>query len=130
MRQSVLDHINTVNLGSFSLSAELPFSGSNQALYLKNFKKIYVDNPQTVLVPVISLLNDKAIETQTTTIRIYFTTDAKQLPANYQTVVDHIKQSRNLVLPGNVVRRDCVISTDYQADSMITELELIYIQIL
>jgi hypothetical protein len=130
MRQTVLDYINTENLGSFTVSTELPFSGSNQPLYLKNFKKIYVDNPQVTLEPVIPLMNGHAIETQTTTVRVYFTADAKQLPANYQTVINHIKGARDVSITGNVVRRDCLVSTEFVADSMVTQLDLIYIQIL
>lgn len=130
MRQSVLDFIGEENLGSFSITTELPFSGSNTPLYLKNFKKIYVDNPQITLEPVIPLLNGHAIETQTTTVRVFFTTDAKQLPANYQTIITHIKGARDLEITGNVIRRDCTVATEFVADSMVTQLDLIYTQIL
>lgn len=130
MRQQVLDHIRSEDLGAFTVSDELPFVGSDQPLYLKNFKKIYVDRPQITLEPVVQLLNDPAIEVQTTTIRIYFTTDAKRLPANYQTVLDHIRNARNITLTGNYVRRDCTIESDYENDSLVTELQLSYTQIL
>lgn len=130
MRQQVIDHIKTEELGSFAVSEELPFIGSDVPLYQKNFKKIYVDRPQITTEPVIQLLNDPAIELQTTTVRVYFTTDAKRLPANYQTIVDHIKDARNISLVGNYIRRDCSIESTYENDALVTELELIYTQIL
>ena len=46
MRQEIIDYLGTLNLGSFTLSQEMPWISSDQPLYQKNLKKIYVDKTQ------------------------------------------------------------------------------------
>lgn len=130
MRQQILEHIASKDLGSFSLSKELPFTGSDQPLYEKNFKKIYVDAEQITINPVIQLLNGRDIEQETTSVSVYFTTDAKLLPKDYSNLVKHIRDGRWVELDGNYTTRDCVLSTEYNSDSLITQLEFTFTKIL
>ena len=48
MRTEVLDYINSLALGGFLLTQELPWEADGTALYVKNLKKIYVDVPEYV----------------------------------------------------------------------------------
>ena len=96
MRQDIIDFIGTLNLGSFVLSSELPWSESNTPLYFKNLKRIYVDVDQFTNQPVITALNGFTINNEVTLVRLYFATDAKQLPPNYDEVVDQLRSAKDV----------------------------------
>lgn len=123
MRTAIYDHIKDLQLGSFRLSDERPFNASGQALYLKNMKTIYVDQAQTVHDNLISTLDGVVINAETTTVRVFMSTDAKQMPSNYQSLVANIKTARNSTDITGVNRREVDVSTTYEEDKMITEFE-------
>ena len=123
MRTEIYNYIKTLALGSFKLSDELPFDASGQALYLKNKKSIYVDNAQTAHDTLIYTLDALDINAETTTVRVYVTTDAKQLPNNYSSLVSNIKAARKITTIQGVNRREVDVSTSYVEDAMVTEFE-------
>jgi hypothetical protein len=126
MRTAIYDSIKALGsatLGTFSLSAELPFDASGTPLYLKNFKKIYVDVDQISQDATLATLNGATWVDETTTVRAYFVTDAKQLPSNYETLVDAIKETRLTSDITGVTKRRCQVSTRFEADALVTEFE-------
>lgn len=126
MRQAIYDSIRALGattLGTFSMSTELPYDASGTPLYLKNFKKIYVDVDQISQEATLSTLNGATWVDETTTVRTYFVTDAKQLPSNYETLVDAIKETRLTEDITGVTQRRCQVSTRFEADALVTEFE-------
>lgn len=123
MRTAIYDHIRGLALGTFKLSAERPFDASGQALYLKNMKTVYVDNDQTIHETLISTLDGINIVAETTTVRVYFSTDAKQLPSNYDSLVTNIKAARGTTDITGVNRREVDVTTSFEEDRLITEFE-------
>jgi hypothetical protein len=107
MRQEILNHLEAKDFAGFQLSKELPFTGSDQPLYIKNFKRIYVDNTQISIEPVVQILNGRNIESETTSVSVYFTTDAKTLPVNYSDLVAYIREARWVEIVGNYTSRTC-----------------------
>lgn len=130
MRQTILDILKALSLGTFSVTEELPWSSSGVPLYVKNFKKIYVDQPQTVTEELIPLLSGCSILNEITTVRVYFTTDAKQLPNNYDTLAAAIKASKDNTSITGFSKRECDVSTSFEADSMVTEFEFRFTKII
>lgn len=124
MRQEILNYINGLSLGTFSVSNELPYDASGVALYLSNPKKIYVDNEQTTTEPLVSALDGPVIDNEVTSVSIYFTTDAKQLPANYNTLVSDLKKAKNITTVSGIHRREMDALTDYQNDLIVNTLEI------
>jgi hypothetical protein len=124
MRQEVLDYINSLPLGGYLLTEESPWSDNGVPLYIKNLKKIYVDNTDYVNEPLISTLGRLSINEETQVTRIYFANDAKTLPSNYDTLVSDLKAVRNIntVLGSN--RRQVDVEVTYENDIMVTELEV------
>lgn len=126
MRQAVYDAIQALSsstMGTFSLSSELPYDSSGTPLYLKNFKKIYVDVDQISQDATVATLDGSSWVNETTTVRVYFVTDAKQLPTNYETLVEAVKESRlTAVLPG-VTQRTCQVTTSFTVDALVTQFE-------
>ena len=122
MRSLLVDYFNSLNLGTFLLSQELPWVESGTALYLKNPKRIYVDVTQYTSEPLTVALNGQHINQEVATVRVYFSADAKQLPADYEQVVIDLKSGRNIQIDG-VFRRECEVSTNYENDMLVTTLE-------
>lgn len=123
MRQELIDYFGGLNLGSFTLSQELPWISSDNPLYLKNLKKIYVDREQTSVEILIPTLNGLDVSAETTSVRVFFATDAKALSPDYNDVVSDLKTGKNADTITGVNRRDCLVSTSFEADLLVTEME-------
>jgi biopolymer transport protein ExbD len=129
MRQQVLEYIQNLNLGSFVVSNELPWNESGVALFTKNLKKVYVDNDQYSVEPLVQALNGLNIHNQINTVRVFFANDAKQLPADYEQVIEEMQAIRNVDFAQGHNRREVDISTEIEADRMITTVELRFIKL-
>jgi hypothetical protein len=123
MRTAIYDYIKGLSLGQFRLSDERPFDASGQALYLKNMKTVYVDQEQITHETLIATLDGVNINAETTSVRVYFSTDAKQLPSNYSSLTASMKLARNAAAIQGVNRREVDVTTSYDEDKMITEFE-------
>jgi hypothetical protein len=124
MRQEVIDYINTLALGGFLLSQELPWESDGTTLYVKNLKKIYVDVPEYQNEPIIQTLNGININNETTVIRIYFACDAKQIPSNYETLISDLKAAKDITSIEGIQRRQCDVNTEMESDVLVTILEI------
>ena len=125
MRQALLDGISALNLGTFSVSQELPWLAAGTPLYQKNYKVFYVDEPDSTessdafntlcggVMPVVS--------TRVTEISVFVTVDAKQRPSNYDSLVTAIRGLKTLSTLGAVRTRECDVVTTFEADAMVTE---------
>lgn len=124
MRQEILDYINTLALGGYLLSQELPWTDSGTPLYLKNPKKIYVDVPEFINESILRTLSGTSINNEQKIVRIYFASDAKQIPSNYDTIVDDLKLAKDITTIEGVSRRECNVTKTFENDLLVTELEL------
>src|SRR6056300_2055482 len=124
MRQEILNYINGLALGTFSVANELPYDASGTALYLSNPKKIYVDNEQTAVEPLVTALDGPVIDNEVTSVSIYFSADAKQLPANYNTLVADLKKAKNITTVTGIHRREMDATTEFQGDLIVNTLEI------
>ena len=124
MRQEVLNYINGLSLGTFTVSSDLPYDASGSALYLQNVKKIYVDAEQVTTEPLVTALNGPVIDNEVTSVSIYFSADAKQLPANYDTLVSDLKKAKNITTVSGLHRRESDYSSDFQGDLIVNTLEI------
>lgn len=123
MRQEVIDYCQSISLGSFTVSSEIPFDDSGTPLYLKNAKRIYVDLPQYATDRLVSALDGLTVSNELATVRVVFSADAKSLPANYETLVSDLRLAKDIELDG-VYRREVDVKTDFEQDMLVTELEL------
>ena len=122
MRQEIIDYCNSLSLGGFTVSTELPFSDSGVALYLKNVKSIYVDIPQYATEAIIRTLDAISISDEITTVRLYFSADAKSLPANYDDLISDLRSAKDITTITGYTRREVDVETDYTQDVLVTEL--------
>ena len=124
MRQEVLDYINGLALGGYLLSEESPWRDNTIPLYIKNLKKIYVDNVEYLSEPLIATLGTLSINQQTQSTRIYFANDAKTVPSNYDTLVQDLILAKNINLADGTNRREADVRVSYENDVMVTEIEI------
>ena len=124
MRQEVIDYVGSLPLGTFLLTTELPWDADGTALYLKNLKKIYVDVTEYVNEPIVTTLNGLSINNEAQIVRIYFACDAKQLPADYEQVVQDIKTVKDITTVSGVNNRVVNITTEFVNDVLATEMEV------
>lgn len=122
MRTELLDYLKDQKFKNFNVSDELPFTSSNTALYVKNPKRVYVDLEQITSEPYIPTFSSN-IDAEVYSVRLYFTTDAKQLPSDYSTVLSSIKAGKNITTEEQFFRREVVTSTSFENDLMVTEVE-------
>jgi hypothetical protein len=122
MRQAIIDGISAVDLGTFAVSSELPWDAAGTALYLKNFKVFYVDEPNTTESNLINVLCGGAgLVSRVTTISAYVTCDAKQKPTNYDDLVSAVQAVKNTTEITGVRSREVDVDTSFQADALVTE---------
>jgi hypothetical protein len=121
MRDTILTYLKAQSFSSFGVTDELPWDASGQPLYLKNMKKIYVDQPQTAQEPLVETLDDNGIVNETTTVVVYVATDAKNLPTDYDTMVTTIKQTRLQDLTTGWRQRITAVESEYVNDNIVTE---------
>ena len=130
MRTEVIDYLQTLNLGTFIVSTELPFSESGTPLYIKNLKKVYVDVDQITVEPIIRTLSGLNLTRDTVAVKVYFANDAKSIPPNYDEVVSNLRTAKDiLATTGGFTGREVTVKTEFQADRLITEIELRFIKL-
>lgn len=123
MRAEILDYLKGLRLVNFNVSDELPYSTSGISLYMKNLKRIYVDLEQITNEPFIQLLGDYNVDTEVHSVKLYFTTDAKQLPSDYSTLITSIRAGKSITTTENYFRREVLSQTSFENDVLITEFE-------
>lgn len=126
MRAELLSYIRGLSLGNFRVDDNLPRTESGESLVLKNPRRIYVDNPQTVDTPIITALNGLNIYSSVTTVTVAFATDSKVLSANYLELVDAISAAKNINPQLGFNSRDVEVSSEYNNDLLVTEIEFSY----
>lgn len=129
MRQEVIDYVQGLNLGTFIVSTELPWTDNTIPLYLKNLKKVYIGVDEYQVNPVITTLSGLNITEDVNIVRIYFANDAKQIPPNYGDVVDQLRATKNINTATGFHRREVDVTTSFDADRLVTELELRFIKL-
>lgn len=123
MRTELLAYFKSLKLKNFGVSEELPFTSST-VMYLKNAKRIYADLAQKTTAPLIEVMGNHGVFQDIHIVTVYFATDAKTLPSDYETVVNQLVTGRDVQTPGvNYFRREVDVTTSFEGDLMITELE-------
>lgn len=129
MRTQLLNYIEALKLKTYKVSKELPFSNSGVVMHLKNPKTIYVDEDQVATEVIIPILSGVDIDGETTTVRVYLSTDAKQQPSDYSTLVTALKNAK-ILLGTTYFRKECDVTTEYENDLQVTTVEYRFTKLL
>ena len=123
MRSSVINAIKASSIQGLKVTTELPFEESGNAVYLKNPKTLYIDESISDTTPLIATLDGLSISSTTTSVKVYFTTDAKNIQPSYTTNIDALKGLKDTIDFPGANSRDVQVSTDYVGDMLVTEVE-------
>jgi hypothetical protein len=126
MRNEVLDYIKGLNLGSYTVSEEIPRVESGIPLYLRNPKKIYIDSANYDEQPLIQTFSGFDLHSYTTLLTLIFSNDAKQLPNNYDTLVGQLISAKDLVSSEGFNSREATVTTNIESDLLVTQIEYSY----
>lgn len=122
MRQELIDYFKGLKSRTFGVSEELPFTSGN-ILYLKNPKKVYVDRPQSSQEQVIAVLGNHGVFQEVQTVSVFFATDAKTLPSDYESFISQMKAGKDVEDGQPFFRREVDVVTSYENDLMVTQLD-------
>lgn len=123
MRTELIGYFKGLKLRNFKISDELPFSNSDRAMYIKNAKSIYTDLEQKTQEVLIAVLGNHGVSQEVHSVSVFFTTDAKNLPSDYQTVVDSLKAGKDVTTTEIYFRREVDSTTSFEGDLMVTQLD-------
>jgi hypothetical protein len=121
MRDELLAYLKSQKLGTVSVTDELPYDKDGNALYLKNFKKIYVGKDNSSQSPLINTLDGGSIVEQVITTNVWLTLDAKTSLVNYHTIIALLRDARHI--DNRFQDRTVDVSETYQGDAMVTEVK-------
>ena len=130
MRTEILDYFKANKVNGYTLTQELPWDTQGNPLYLKNFKYIYVDSDQIAQEPLIDVLNGAGIVNQITTVTTFITTDAKNQPSNYATMVSTFMNARLDTDITGVTQRATQVSTEFIGDAQVTQFDFSFRQLI
>jgi len=123
IRAAIVNYIGTLNLGTYKLSTQLPWTDNGRPLYWNNKKHIYVDTPNTAQQNLFNTTDANSAVAEIITVSVYFVTDAKQLPSNYDSGVEAIKGARTLSTITGVMSRMVNVSNTYGVDELLTKFD-------
>lgn len=130
MRDTIISYLQDNTVEGFALSTELPYDASGVPQYLNNFKKLYVDRTQTEQEPLLDAMDGTGAVSETSLTSIFVVTDAKTLPANYDTLVSTIKDARLSTGINGLSQRATVVNTSYEADALVTEFVVSFYKVI
>jgi hypothetical protein len=122
MRTELIDYFKSLKLRNFKVSDELPFVSVNP-MYVKNAKTVYTDMTQRVSEQVLAVLGNHGVFQEVHTVSVFFTTDAKNLPSDYDSVVTSLTAGKNISNGVDFHRREVDVVTSFEGDLMLTTLE-------
>lgn len=125
MRTLIVAYLQSLKprqLGDFAVSRELPWSNDGTVMYLKNFKRIYVGTEEVERDNDLMTLRGPLAIRETVTVSVYFTTDAKNLPANYDEIVELVDAFRTLESVAGYQERQSSVYREIDGDHMVTEV--------
>ena len=106
----------TANLATsnVSVSSELPFNSGGEPLYIKNKKHVYVDEDNFDVTELYSTLDGNDIAQTETTVTAFLTVDAKNQPADIDTIVNTVIAERLGVSEPYI--KECEVDTEITLD--------------
>ena len=129
MRNLIIQHLQTKDLGAYKLSERLPWTEDNSQLYEINPKVIYVDEAQIDEETIVEILNGSDVVRKITEINLYVVNDAKTLPQDYDAVKNILLDAKNTTLITDAYEREVDVSTSFNDDAIVTNVLYRFAQI-
>ena len=122
MRSQLLDYLTTNLTDSIKPSQELPFEQGGSALYLKNMRRVYLDEDNTEQEQIITTF-DNDITQIITTVRAYLAVDAKNRNVDLDDALTILASAKDGASIPNSFRKEFDYTTTIDNDQLIYEFE-------
>jgi hypothetical protein len=123
MRAELLSYLTANLTGSIKVSNELPFDQGGNALYLRNMRKIYLDEPYIVQEEFIPTLDSNGISRNITHIKGYLAVDAKNRNIDLDAALNSLGMAKNTSAITDSFRREFDYITTIDNDILLYEVE-------
>lgn len=119
----------TANLSSTSVavSTQVPYVSGDIPLYVKNMKKLYIDEEQQDITELFNSLDNNDVYQTETTVNAYVCVDAKTQPTDIDTIVSTCLNAKNSI--ANTIIRESSVENEYQDDKIIYTFEYRFITV-
>jgi hypothetical protein len=114
MRTQLLTYLTAQLTGSIKTSQELPFQEGTNPLYLKNARRVYLDEPYTEQDTLLPTLGSLQINSRTNVVRWYLSMDAKQRNTDLDSALTILGSAKDITTITGVYTRlfDYTVSID------------------
>jgi hypothetical protein len=122
MRALLLSYLSANLTGAIKTSSELPWAEGNNPLYLKNMKRVYIDEPNVTQEPLALTLDALMVVDQTvTTVQGFLAIDAKNRNADLDTALATLASAKNIATSS--FRKEFAYSTAINGDVIVYTVE-------
>lgn len=94
MRTGILSWLTGQLTGTIKTSQELPFGQDGRPLYLKNLRRLYIDQPQLTQEDLFPVFNGAEVLLNSQSMSGYLALDAKSLPAGLDSTISTILSAK------------------------------------
>jgi hypothetical protein len=114
MRTELLTYLTAQLTDSIKTSQELPFQEGNNPLYMKNARRVYLDEPYTEQDTLFPTLGSLQINSRVTIVRWFLTVDAKNRNTDLDSALTILGSAKDITTITGVYTRlfDYTVSID------------------
>lgn len=123
MRAELLSYLTTNLTGTIKPSQELPFQEGNNALYFKNMRRVYLDEPYTEVDRIYGTLNGCNVNQKITYVRAFLAVDAKNRNADLDQALVTMDSAKDVTTINTVHRREFDYVVTIEDDRVLYEFE-------
>lgn len=106
MRTELLTYLTANLTGTIKPSQELPFEEGNNPLYLRNPRRVYLDEPYTEQDRLYGTLDGTNINNKITIVRWFLCVDAKNRNADLDAALSTLGSSKDIATITGTHRRE------------------------
>jgi hypothetical protein len=122
MRTALLAYLTPALTGTIKTSNELPFEQGGSALYIKNMRKVYLDEPEVEQTELIATF-DEDVNQNITTVRGFLAVDAKNRNIDLDSALLTLALARTQADISSSFRKEFDYTTTIDDDKIIYEFE-------
>ena len=123
MRAELLTYLTTNLTGTIKPSQELPFQEGNNALYFKNMRRVYLDEPYTEVDRLYGTLSGCNVNQKITYVRAFLAVDAKNRNADLDQALVTMDSAKDVTTINTVHRREFDYIVTVEDDRVLYEFE-------
>jgi hypothetical protein len=127
MRSALLTYLTANLTGTIKPSQELPFEQGASAGYLRNMRRVYVDEPFTEQDALINTLDEASeVNQKITRVRAYLAVDAKNRNTDLDAALTVMSNALRQADIANSFRKEFDYTTSINDDKLVYEFEYRY----